>query len=1749
MNIFVNTPLYTIEEPKDGDTYYFDNQVYNINVILTNPIGKIRITLCILHEYGTDVTIETSKGNYILNKDVQEMTLVYDQYWSTVDKVNLLPYVNNSFKQDLFLNLYSLARTGEYMIINYNRGSTTQNGKYKMSNLIFVNASNYHSTSNEYDGAGSVLVFKISNGGGIFTETTIHEGYDLNHGIYQGAFGKQIRMVDMGLYDLLIVTAPLKVRDNQSYNTILDDVFGYIYVYSYRKNNSNNFYFHREAKIVLPSIRITKTFTSENINDYIHYNSIFQINPLNDVGIMVSYSSKLLYLYDLRDTSNIVTLVDTNFLPNFVKSSESNIYFSYDTHINKIAYTSNVSNIFTDHVSDVGVGVTTGSSVVVNNIYGVEGFGKIIYPYSEGLVVISKEDFFDFDLNHQLKKRITFPAGILSFDLFENQNERKYFILIDGIENNLYVLDKNYHLMMNDLFKQEPDDLPNLIRTDASGETIFVCASNHQDLENRMLGVGLVTNYDLFFERENRILSSLFPDFHIRNHVLIEEKTLNNKKHFYLEETFKNELPLISNRSNSNKNIEKIYPVANDTGICMEMNYDVSYSSFLSRYAKYFIYSVPTQIGDEYSYILQSSNLYLGWSDNQMLVYNNAQDNEIYLYKKDNQIRLVLLGVGTITSGTGTGSKRWNVIESTLTQDPSQNYYDVSMSLYGALDMLQFLKFQKFVHNNELLFLVHNIYSIKIIDYFSKTVYTKSFERNTSNDLFYIDSFKNLFHIYSDTQYFYLTIYKSGNYNSIILDSVKMDFTTRPYQILGQYFDGAFVLLENYNDGKIIARRFDIIQELKEKIEFEEINISNFFEPEKYIIDVEFFRDTIKKLVLVNVNEKDDKIFQKTSQKIYTLPRLLSTKYKSFQKQNIRQLFVEERNYVNYEQYKIDDDVPNVFYNIEFQKYFKNSIGIFSNYQFPDGKDIIQRDEDDSVLLVKQNERSFSRYVFRPSPNYTIQTFAYHKEDQNVVITAKGVTGSRSYLEIFDVSSSSYVIQSNGEATGISIQKKNFDYEICYGTLDNQHDIFVSEEYDENLQVIKYWIFSKSNQYLPTSYTVPIVLDTSKNACFQKGWNDEYFMDILINHKIVYFQKSGGSFLQRNIDIPNDIQEPFQIKILSQDFFTVVMEEKSFLFVKNQNVNVNAWRYLGQEIYALDTNHQDTFELERYYFVDTDVSNNYFELFQNTNINIKSRIFYDGNRRFYCIQDSKIFKIDHPHLSYLLNYHTVSSDGSIIYTQNNTGTVKRLVYLDHADNTGPTGSASSVQFSPNVYTTNLSSQITNFGYFTLTTNNLGCSKKHIFQPTTSRVFQTNDFPLVDICNNVYFYETPILSKYRLNHTNNQYILDSSSNLSNFKMPVDSDEYLMTNSKFNTLTYKEIKFSSATRNLDMFSKDIPHETSISPDATEFLVYQSQCVHLFKESMIDYPSKYKLYKTLIPSNDLKNKFSPNEYGSIKVDWNNRRIFTSNARISPSGLTGDAVSKISKITILTWNPEHTEYEHHSDICGNYSFGYRFELSRDSKTLFVSEPNAPASNGYQEGKIHIYRYNENLNKFILDKTLRSQKSRIGELMKVSPSMDKIVTYGQRRGIDSLELIIFYDLDTSPKEISIQTDVYDMTFLSDHSLFVEENFTYGNTLENRTFFLLENVNDCPNIFTKVVLPNILFSDSQMMFTLTSFGNNYLIMDGVNISHIIQIKDYTMKYIGSQARSQGSKIHICQDGSTIINSMDEYGNIVFIISW
>jgi hypothetical protein len=1753
MNIFINQPSFDIKNCLDGSIYYVDNQNNKVDLILSNLENFARITIHLLYRNLFDCYINTSKGNYILDKQNPSITLIYyqNESWIPLDHQIALPFQSNNSKQELNIKLFENGRMGQILLILSDRGNTSESGKYKMSNLLLTSIPNFHNgfpswnaksklTSN--NGEGCVVVFKNENESYSF-ETLITVGSESLYPIHKGNFGRHIKVLSMGNYDYLIVSAPTKVRKDDLFQNM-----GMIYIYSYRKNLENRYYFHLEKQIPFPPLN-QMIDISGVYNNGMNFGSLFQLEVLDELGFIMLSRNGNLFSYKINNLENVQMAMNDTFKPNFIKIlSNNNIYLSKEIRIS-IAQTSNslfpvISNTLIDPVE-------------LSNSLNLEGFGRIIYPYTNGVVVISRFDFFDFDLNYHLKKRITFKNQIYSFDLFENSPiQRKYCFLCDTKENNVYIFDENYNLIANDKYKINNEDSPTLIRWDSNGQTIFICCSDTNDYENQIKGIGSIARFDLFFDKQNKNISDLFPIFDIDNQLFIQKKSIQTGITMnYLEESIFG-LSLISNQSSPSKNVEHIYPVIDNSGILLELNYDVSNSSFLSRFAKFFIYTIPT------NKILSSQNQYLGWNDLQMLSYNTDENYEIYSYQKDNKIKVVLLGLSNDIQQPSL--RRWNIIESEMSLDPSQNLFPIDLVLSGELDSVSFIRLEKVIRSDKVYFLLYFEKRIMVIDFFEKSSLIWTFQRNITNDCFCLDDDKNLFHLYKETDIL-LSIYQ--NPNRMILQNQKMDILEMPQQILGRYLNQSFVLLENYLSD-IQVRKFDLnFNHPTQLFEFEELNISNQFENDKWIIDIDFIGTNVQKLILSNYSERNFRFLHKFTQEIFAVPILSKTRFENYKKLYIRQLYVSEKNYLHYEQYEIKDKLPELFYNINFQKYFENKIGLFAEYQFKDKKDFIQPYSDKFIQLSKQNENSFTKYLFYPDKENTIVNYIYDSSQSLVVTTEKGVTGCN--FKVYNVKDGVFdFVQSTGDATGKLMVEKRFSQPSLLGfeSLDNrQGKVFISETLDISNQSIGIWTFDSISNDLSRNQISMDSFQLSKDTYFYYSPFEEYFLN-QIDSNINYFKKINGVF--QKFTIPFNKRNNVKMDLLFIDsFMKCQIDNQSFLFVRNNTTN--EWIYFGEQVYTIIDKNSLNFELERYYSFDKDISATP-TTFLNTNINIQSKFFGDENKNIYCLLEHGIYKISIS--SPILDYFSFSNNGYQIYTQNQTS--KKLIHLPMYNSSNPMIDVLNPLFCPDFYT-DWKRDISNNGYFTMIQDGIGFSKNFVFQPVISRKYQTEDFPLTDVSQNVFVYENNILYNYKNN--NSQLFLDSSRNISNFEMVIDSDETFFTNSKFKNIYYKEIIYQSSITNFNSFSTDLPIYSSVSPDGKQFLIYQSLYSILFKENINQYPDKYWIDRTIPISNSIQQNMNPSKIPvSFDVDWESQKIYLG------FGSLGGKSSVPSKVSILKWDQNEMSFE--KDISGGFSFGFDIQFSKDRKYLFVSEPrygwtgatgttltgnggenkvNAfqdigpgpekiPDASGIYQGAIHIFEM-DNSGNYQFKKILRSRLTNIGFKFRVSSDNKKLLTVGYSNGNDISELVIMDRiLNDESYEIKISLNVYDMCFIGEtNRIIVEEKifFSEGNN-SSRFFYLLEELNQCENIITKVATNNPYLVKDPTLFRLKPFGKNYLLLIAEKIIHLMQIHQYKIKYITSIARNtKSSYLSLSQDHRTMLETFQEGGVLKLSICW
>jgi hypothetical protein len=170
-----------------------------------------------------------------------------------------------------------------------------------------------------------------------------------------------------------------------------------------------------------------------------------------------------------------------------------------------------------------------------------------------------------------------------------------------------------------------------------------------------------------------------------------------------------------------------------------------------------------------------------------------------------------------------------------------------------------------------------------------------------------------------------------------------------------------------------------------------------------------------------------------------------------------------------------------------------------------------------------------------------------------------------------------------------------------------------------------------------------------------------------------------------------------------------------------------------------------------------------------------------------------------------------------------------------------------------------------------------------------------------------------------------------------------------------------------------------------------------------------------------------------------------------------------------------------------------------------------------------------------------------------VSSDNKKLLTVGYSNGNDISELVIMDRiLNDESYEIKISLNVYDMCFIGEtNRIIVEEKifFSEGNN-SSRFFYLLEELNQCENIITKVATNNPYLVKDPTLFRLKPFGKNYLLLIAEKIIHLMQIHQYKIKYITSIARNtKSSYLSLSQDHRTMLETFQEGGVLKLSICW
>ena len=548
----------TINDFGKLDTYYINNSNSSITITIGVPKTKYNLHFYLLDPEGYTCAIYIKKGYFYIETSQPELHLVYNGKWIAINN-SPVPFQDDEPNQTIDFNLFNNAEAGKEFILI--KGASINNlgvlsdltdassqKMYKIDkDLIIMNCPNYQVTEDEdSNGVGALIVYEKLNGG-ISYNSIINRPYKITQS-KQGRFSTHFSVLHMEGYDLLIVSAP---------------DLNIVYIYSYRKNIYNQFFFYFEFE--------------HQISSSI---PIQQIKTIDNVG----------YIY----------LTESLFLHKIVENTDTQIVIPQLNNIQDIEIQN--KKLFALDLSDnIQQFDISGSSIVFRNTIvslDVSGsnFGKqIIQDGSNNLFVISDKNLFQLDLSGTQIYTEQFNEDILSFDVYTDlSNNKNILVLLDSELINVYLI-RNSQIIMSD-YLSENNALASKIKFDTDGKTFFLSYPEVNVLDEQLGDIesmGYIVRYDLFLDtKEIKLLS--FPQFNIENQLLIERNDSNlNFETRWLEQTFLdtsgNKINLVSNTSKSSRNIKPLEAVhfAND----VVLNLKTNENQYLVNYPMFKIYS------------------------------------------------------------------------------------------------------------------------------------------------------------------------------------------------------------------------------------------------------------------------------------------------------------------------------------------------------------------------------------------------------------------------------------------------------------------------------------------------------------------------------------------------------------------------------------------------------------------------------------------------------------------------------------------------------------------------------------------------------------------------------------------------------------------------------------------------------------------------------------------------------------------------------------------------------------------------------------------------------------------------------------------------------------------------------------------------------------------------------------------------------------------------------------------------------
>jgi hypothetical protein len=411
MSLFINTNT-TIREPQLYENILLNNLNQSINIVLSDIQINHKLIIERIHTNNYDCYVNTSRGNFILNKEDPRLHLIYyNQRWYSIGRDVAIPFLDQTDKQNIILHQFFNSEFGTEFFTTQNYTSNSGiNNKYYISERMIVSANKYY--QNEM---GCLFVYSkdISTQEYTILEDIITINYNPVKGQYQGNFGTYFDLLDMNGYHYLIVCAT-KRKNNNSFLTI--------YIYSYRKRTDGTFYFQvetNEDELIVPSEKELK---------------FLSVTP--GKGFHLCFENELITYY--LSTSNNVIRISKPYSINpsspilDIQSTLSNVYLLQKSQITKYSFPSlNLNN-------DSLLNPTSYKDLSENKIR------KFLIDSSGSFVYHSDDTIYFYTQNTEISFNVNPPTGvkIKSIDLY-GSIQKIVYLLSNG---DLYILNNTNSL-------------------------------------------------------------------------------------------------------------------------------------------------------------------------------------------------------------------------------------------------------------------------------------------------------------------------------------------------------------------------------------------------------------------------------------------------------------------------------------------------------------------------------------------------------------------------------------------------------------------------------------------------------------------------------------------------------------------------------------------------------------------------------------------------------------------------------------------------------------------------------------------------------------------------------------------------------------------------------------------------------------------------------------------------------------------------------------------------------------------------------------------------------------------------------------------------------------------------------------------------------------------------------------------------------------------------------------------------------